>query len=293
MSHVLVMTSAGPLGVGAVEAARQILHAAAAETDAPRRLADEAAEIGFDGDPAAVVVAVRSALNGRPVDVNTVPAADRVKRLLICDMDSTIIPVECIDEIADFAGVKDRVSAITERAMRGELDFEGALRERVGLLKGLPVSALERTWTERIGLNPGAAEMVAGMKAAGALTALVSGGFTYFTERVGDAAGFERRQANVLLIEDEALTGETATPILGREAKQEALIALTAELGCGPEAAVAVGDGANDLAMIRAAGLGVAWRAKPAVAAEADARLDHSDLTAVLRLQGIAAPGFG
>lgn len=291
MSHILVLTSSGPVGAGEAEAARLALRAVAEPAPAPRRLAAGAVEIGFDGPRATALEAARAALAGRPVDVNAVAAEGRVKKLLICDMDSTVIPVECIDEIADFAGVKDRVAAITERAMRGELDFEEALRARVALLKGLPVSALERTWRERISLNPGAREMVAGMKAAGALTALVSGGFDYFTERVGDAAGFDRRQANRLAMAGGALTGEPAGPILGRAAKLEALMTLTAEIGCRPEDAVAIGDGANDLAMIRAAGLGVAWRAKPAVAVEADARLDHSDLTAVLHLQGLTAPG--
>jgi phosphoserine phosphatase len=230
-------------------------------------------------------------LGSAPIDANVVPAENRQKRLLISDMDSTIIPVECIDEIADFAGVKDRVSAITERAMQGELDFDGALRERVGLLKGLSVEALERTYVERISLNPGAGQLVAEMKQAGALTSLVSGGFTYFTERVAAAVGFDRHQANTLLIESDVLTGGVAEPILGREAKLIALQDLTAEIDATPNDAVAVGDGANDLAMIEAAGLGIAYRAKPAVAAKADARLDHSDLSAILRLQGIAELG--
>lgn len=292
MSHVLVLTSAGPLGVERIEAARQALSQTASDVTAPKRLAQDAAEIGFRGDAAIGVEAARAALGSAPIDANVVSATNRAKRLLISDMDSTIIPVECIDEIADFAGVKDRVSAITERAMLGELDFDGALRERVGLLKGLPVKALEMTYAERISLNPGAAEMVGRMKQAGALTALVSGGFTYFTERVAVDAGFERHQANTLLVADGALTGEVADPILGREAKLTALHDLTSEIGATPADAVAVGDGANDLAMIEAAGLGVAYRAKPAVAAQADARLDHSDLTAILYLQGFAAPGF-
>ena len=253
-----------------------------------RRLAAEAVEADIAGDAVEVLGKVREGLVGEAIDANIVPAANRRKRLLICDMDSTIIPVECIDEIADFAGVKDRVSDITERAMRGELDFEEALRERVGLLTGLSVDALAQTYVERISLNPGAAEMVAAMKAAGALTALVSGGFTYFTEKVAKDAGFERNQANTLLIADGKLTGAPGTPILGRAAKLAALREMTSEIGATPADAVAVGDGANDLDMIRAAGLGVAYRAKPAVAAEADARLDHSDLRAVLWLQGMA-----
>ncbi|MEM8752595.1 MAG: phosphoserine phosphatase SerB [Pseudomonadota bacterium] len=231
----------------------------------------------------------REALAEAPVDVNLVPALNREKRLLICDMDSTIIPVECIDEIAAHAGVGPRVAEITERAMRGELDFEAALKERVGLLAGLPEAALEEVYRTRVTLNPGAAEMVGAMAARGAMTALVSGGFEFFTQRVAAAAGFARHQANRLLVEGGALTGAPAEPILGREAKLDALRRLSAEIGARPEAAVAVGDGANDLAMIGAAGLGVAYRAKPAVAAAADARIDHADLTAVLRLQGIPA----
>lgn len=289
MSFFLVLTSAGPLDADRIEAARRVAASAGAAMLAPRRLSSNAAEIAFDGPAPAILVAVRAALGCAPIDTNVIPAANRVKRLLISDMDSTIIPVECIDEIADFAGVKDRVSAITERAMQGELDFDGALRERVGLLKGLPCAALERTYAERISLNPGAEQLVGEMKAAGALTALVSGGFTYFTEKIAAAAGFERHQANTLLIVDGVLTGEVADPILGREAKLTALQSLTAEIGVTPADAVAVGDGANDLAMIEAAGLGVAYRAKPAVAAKADARLDYSDLSAILRLQGIAS----
>lgn len=292
MDQVLVLTSAGPLGDERAEAARLAASRVAAVAPAPRRLAADCVDMPFDGPREAVLEAVRAALAGSPVDANVVPAAGRAKRLLICDMDSTIIPVECIDEIADFAGVKDRVAAITERAMRGELDFEEALRERVGLLKGLPEAVLQQVYDERVSLNPGAAEMVQAMNAGGALTALVSGGFTFFTDRVAAAAGFQRNQANTLLAADGALSGEPGTPILGKQAKLDALNRLVAEIGAALEDAVAVGDGANDLAMIGAAGLGVAYRAKAAVAAAADARLDHSDLTAVLRLQGIAAPGF-
>jgi len=291
LTHVLVLTSAGPLGADEIKLAQVALAAAATKAQATRRLADKAAEISFVGGVDAVLPAVRTALGSAPIDANVVPAENRQKRLLISDMDSTIIPVECIDEIADFAGVKDRVSAITERAMQGELDFDGALRERVGLLKGLSVEALERTYVERISLNPGAGQLVAEMKQAGALTSLVSGGFTYFTERVAAAVGFDRHQANTLLIESDVLTGGVAEPILGREAKLIALQDLTAEIDATPNDAVAVGDGANDLAMIEAAGLGIAYRAKPAVAAKADARLDHSDLSAILRLQGIAELG--
>ena len=291
MTSFLVLTAAGPLAGDMITAAHQAMPSSL-DVAAARRLAPEAAEFAFDGDAGAALAAVREALSGAAVDVNVSPAKNRIKRLLISDMDSTIIPVECIDEIADYAGVKDRVSAITERAMLGELDFDAALRERVGLLKDLPVDALEKTYAERISLNPGARELVAGMKQAGALTALISGGFTFFTERVAAAAGFDRHQANTLLHAGGRLAGKVGDPILGREAKLRALEELTSELGAAPDDAVAVGDGANDLAMIEAAGLGVAYRAKPAVAARADARLDHSDLSAILHLQGFAAPGF-
>lgn len=290
--HYLIITGGAPISDDVGAAAHLALMLAGISPEEPRRLAQDAIEIGFDGDPGAALGAARAQFAGAAVDCNIVAADNRRKKLLICDMDSTIIPVECIDEIADFAGVKPRVAEITERAMRGELDFEAALRERVGLLTGLPVAALQQTYDERISLNPGAAEMVAVMRAGGAFTALVSGGFTFFTEKVAADAGFEYNQANTLLIENGALTGVPGVPILGKQAKLDALNALCAKIGAKAGDAVAVGDGANDLAMINAAGLGVAYRAKPTVAAEADARLDHSDLTAVLRLQGIAAPGY-
>lgn len=287
--HFIVLSAAKSLSDDVTSVVHRAMVSVTRNALAPRVLAPECVEIGFSGEATTVLSAVRAALSATEVDANVVPAENRQKRLLICDMDSTIIPVECIDEIADFAGVKDRVSDITERAMRGELDFDAALRERVGLLTGLSVDALAQTYHERISLNPGAAEMVATMKAAGALTALVSGGFTYFTEKVAADAGFERNQANTLLIADGKLTGAPGVPILGRAAKLAALRAMTTEIGATPADAVAVGDGANDLDMIRAAGLGVAYRAKPAVAAEADARLDYSDLRAVLWLQGMSA----
>ena len=223
------------------------------------------------------------------IDVNRVPAAGRRKRMLIADMDSTIIGVECIDELADFAGLKAEVAAITEAAMRGELDFEAALIGRVALLKGLPATVLERCYAERVRLNPGARTLVRTMAAGGAETALVSGGFTYFSERVARDAGFGRTQANVLEIADGVLTGEVGRPILGREAKLAALQAFATESGLDAEEVLAVGDGANDADMVRAAGLGVAYHAKPALAAVANARLVHSDLTALLALQGIGA----
>lgn len=214
------------------------------------------------------------------------PAEGRRKRLLISDMDSTIIGQECLDELADFAGLKAEVSAITERAMRGELDFEGALTQRVAMLKGLELAALERCHAERVRLNKGARELVATMKAHGARTVLVSGGFRYFTSRVARMAGFDADRANTLLDDSSVLTGLVGQPILGREAKLAALQEEAAALHTTPDDAVALGDGANDLDMIRAAGLGIAYRAKPIVAAQTRARIDHTDLRAALLFQG-------
>jgi phosphoserine phosphatase len=224
------------------------------------------------------------------VDIIAQPAKIREKRLLIADMDSTIIGQECIDELADFAGLKAEISAITERAMRGELDFEAALTERVAMLRGLPVSALEETF--QITLNEGARALIATMKARGAETLLVSGGFTFFVERVARLAGFAEFQANELLIEGGALAGSVRMPILGRAAKEDALKSHAARLGVRLARTLAVGDGANDLAMIAAAGLGVAYRAKPKVAEAADASIRHADLTALLYAQGLTRADF-
>ena len=239
-----------------------------------------------------VRLAARDALGDAPVDLCVQPALHRKKRLLIADMDSTIIGCECLDELADFAGVKAEVSAITERAMRGEIGFEGALRERVGMLKGLPLAALQQCYVERVRLNAGARTLVTTMAAHGARCLLVSGGFEFFTSRVAKAAGFHADRANSLIEAGGALTGAVGEPILGREAKLAALNAEVAALGLDPAATLAVGDGANDLAMIGAAGLGVAYRAKPLVAAEADARVDHADLTALLYFQGYRVEQF-
>lgn len=223
------------------------------------------------------------------IDWSITPAANRRKRLLISDMDSTIIGQECLDELADFAGLKAEVSAITERAMRGELDFEAALTARVAMLKGLNLQALEDCYTGRVTLNPGARALTATMTANGARCVLVSGGFTYFTSRVAKAAGFHDDRANLLLDDGASLTGDVARPILGREAKLTALLEETSALGLTAADALAIGDGANDLAMIRAAGLGVAYKAKPIVASETEARIEHTDLTAVLFFQGYKA----
>jgi len=234
----------------------------------------------------------RLAEKGHPVDTAVLPASSGRKRLLISDMDSTIIGQECLDELADFAGLKAEVSAITERAMRGELDFEGALTTRVAMLKGLGLDALEHAYAERITLNPGAKTLVETMKADGAETVLVSGGFTYFTSRVAAAAGFHTHRGKTLIDDGKALTGELGRPILGREAKLAALDEFAAAKGIRRDDVIAMGDGANDLAMIKASGLGVAYHAKPVVAAEAHAAIEHTDLRAALFFQGYEAKEF-
>ena len=236
--------------------------------------------------------AVDQALSGQPIDFCLQPWDGREKGLLIADMDSTIIGCECIDELADFAGVKAEVSVITERAMRGELDFEAALRERVAMLKGLPLSVLQQAYDERVQLNAGARTLVRTMRANGARAFLVSGGFTFFTSRVAEAAGFNANRANHLDEAEGLLAGTVRDPILGREAKLQALKEEAGLAGLDLSATLAVGDGANDLAMIGAAGLGVAYRAKPVVAAQAAARVDVADLTALLYFQGYRQADF-
>jgi phosphoserine phosphatase len=255
-------------------------------------LGPDAVEIAVEGEQADLYAAAKVATDGLPVDFAVTSSKNRRKRLLIADMDSTIINVECLDELADFAGVKDKVSEITERAMRGELAFEGALRERVGMLTGLSVDALQSCYDDRVRLNPGAKTLVETMAANGARCALVSGGFTFFTSRVAQAAGFHLNRANTLIEEGGKLTGQVGDPILGKEAKLAALREETSLLGLTPADALAVGDGANDLAMIEVAGLGVAYRAKPIVAAQAHAKVDHADLTALLYFQGYKASEF-
>jgi len=233
-------------------------------------------------------------LHGLPVDINLIPdeGPARRKKLLIADMDSTIIEQECIDEIADFAGVRDEVSAVTERAMRGELDFAEALNTRVALLKGLQEAILDDIIKDHITIMPGARTLVQTMKAHGAGAALVSGGFTYFTKRIAERVGFDSNQANTLEISDGTLTGKVIPPILGRDAKREPLISKTQEHMISTNDAMAVGDGANDLSMIGKAGLGVAYRAKPIVAAEAKAAITHGNLKALLYLQGYQRDEF-
>jgi phosphoserine phosphatase len=241
---------------------------------------------------ASVEAALASVVTDAPVDIVVQPAARRKKRLLIADMDSTIIGQECIDELADFAGLKAEISAITERAMRGELDFDAALKERVGMLKGLPERILDECFRSRISLNRGAQTLIATMNKSGATTVLVSGGFTYFVSRVAALAGFQHYQANELLVANGALTGEVRQPILGRAAKEAALRQFAKQTGTPLGATIAVGDGANDLDMLGAAGLGVAYRAKPKVAEVADVSIRYADLTALLFAQGFSSKDF-
>lgn len=226
------------------------------------------------------------------IDLNIQTTEGRRKRMLLADMDSTMIGQECIDELAEEAGVGERVKDITARAMNGELDFEGALTERVALLKGLPESVIGKVLAERITLAPGGMELVATMRAGGGHAVLVSGGFTAFTGSVAGKLGFDENRANTLLVENGILTGKVAHPILGRQAKVTALEEITARLGLNEAEVIAVGDGANDLGMLHRAGTGVALHAKPSVAAECDIRINHGDLTALLYLQGYAKESF-
>ncbi|AEV38731.1 protein containing Phosphoserine phosphatase SerB // Haloacid dehalogenase-like hydrolase [Pseudovibrio sp. FO-BEG1] len=235
---------------------------------------------------------IRTNLADAPVDVFIQPQSGRRKKLLIADMDSTMIQQECIDELAAELGLKEKISDITERAMRGEIEFEPALRERVALLKGLGTEVIGKTIENRITLTPGGRELVQTMKANGGYAALVSGGFTSFTRKIADVIGFDENKANTLLEVDGKLSGEVAEPILGKQAKLDRLNELTEDKNIALEDAIAVGDGANDLAMICAAGLGVAFHAKPKVAAEARAMINHGDLTALLYLQGYSYDEF-
>jgi phosphoserine phosphatase len=243
-------------------------------------------------DDKAIAQRLRAALAGLPIDVVVQPLAGRRKRLFVADMDSTMIGQECIDELADYVGLKAHVATITERAMRGEIAFEPALRERVALLKGLPVAVVEEVIEKRITLTPGGRALVATMRRNGGTTCLVSGGFTLFTGRIARMIGFDESRGNTLIVEDGKLAGRVEEPVLGREAKLATLIELRERLKLAPSDTLAAGDGANDLAMIEAAGLGVAYHAKPKVADAAHARIDHGDLTALLYLQGYARADF-
>ncbi len=240
----------------------------------------------------AAETSLRTVLGSAPIDLVIQDAETRRKKLLVADMDSTMIAQECIDELAAEVGLKDQVAAITAQAMNGEIDFEPALRARVALLKGLPISVVDEVIARRITLTPGGPQLIATMKAKGFYTALVSGGFTVFTSRIGATLGFNEDRANVLLEDNGVLTGFVAEPILGRQAKVDALTEIAATLGISTEDAIAVGDGANDLGMLELAGSGVALHAKPAVAAEAKMRIDHADLTALLYIQGYRKTDF-
>jgi phosphoserine phosphatase len=308
MTHVATLVGAP----GAQSLTPEILAAAAIRLPGAREPvmlgANEAADIPFapgaahgnhaDGTFAdagycrAAISVLRLGLSDAPVDIFVQPVEGRRKKLLLADMDSTMIGQECIDELADFVGLKEKVSAITERAMRGEIAFEPALRERVALLAGLDAGVVDQAIAERITLTPGGRTLVQTMRAHGAYTALVSGGFTVFTSRVGEAIGFHENRANTLLIEDGRFAGAVVEPILGKAAKLATLQELTAAHELAPQETLAIGDGANDLAMIEAAGLGVAYHAKPAVASAAQARVDHGDLTALLYAQGFFAHEF-
>jgi phosphoserine phosphatase len=261
----------------------------------------EACEIGFevdDGDnelglPGILAENIREEVIGnRRIDIAVVPDEHRRKKLLVADMESTIIEQECLDELADYVGLRARISDITARAMRGELEFETAVKERVELLKGLDAGVLDKLYAERVTVARGAEALVRTMSKHGAWCALVSGGFTFFTERVAKRLGFHEHQANTLEIKDGRITGRVTEPILGREAKLAALERLAAARAVQAEETMAVGDGANDLAMIKAAGLGIAYHAKPLVAAEAGAVIQYGDLTALLYLQGYRREEF-
>jgi phosphoserine phosphatase len=275
----------------AIEAARAVLPS---PEQADWLFEGVAADICFSStdDIRTISDRLRAALSDLRVDVVVQPVLDRRKKLLLADMDSTMIGQECIDELADFAGLKAHVAAITERAMRGEIAFEPALRERVALLKDLPITVVDEVLKNRITLTPGGVELVRTMRANGAYTCLVSGGFTLFTRQVAEWIGFQENRANTLLTNDGRLTGAVAEPILGRDAKLATLVDLRESFDLDNLDTMVIGDGANDLAMIEQAGLGVAYHAKPAVAAAAGARIDHGDLTALLYAQGYKRSEF-
>ena len=290
MSHVLTLVAPpGALSHALVARVRYAL-AALGTVGAPDWLAaDEAADIPFGGaDPGAATAAIRTALQNEPVDAIATAAVGRRKRLLVADMDSTVVTTETLDELADHAGIKEAIAAITRRSMNGELDFAAALRERVAMLRGLPVSALAATYARTVP-SPGARALARTMAANGAVTAIASGGFTYFTARIAEECGFALHVANVLLTEGDVLAGTVAEPIFDANGKLATLRDLASRHGLPLSAALAVGDGANDLPMLGAAGLGVAYRAKPVVAAAARARVDHADLRALLFAQGYRA----
>jgi phosphoserine phosphatase len=288
----LICNHADPaLDATIVDGARAVLPS----PGAARWLFDEVAvDIPFEGsnDIRGIENRLRAARGDLPIDIVVQPQALRRKKLFLADMDSTMIGQECIDELADYAGLKAHVAGITERAMRGDIEFEPALRERVALLKGLPVSVVDEVLKQRITPTPGGRELVMTMRAYGAYTCLISGGFTLFTTAVAEMIGFQENRANELTVEDGKLSGKVAEPILGRAAKLATLVELRESFDLDEIDTLVTGDGANDLGMIEAAGLGVAYHAKPAVAAAAAARIDHGDLTALLYMQGYRRDEF-
>jgi phosphoserine phosphatase len=294
MSSVLVATliadpAKEPLSEAILDRAAQALNGVER-----RRWLDEgvAADLVFTGNLKAKRAAVEEPLAGEWVDVIVQPLAHRRKRLLVADMDSTLIGQECVDELADFAGVGDRVAAVTDRAMRGDIAFAPALRERVALLAGLPETVIQDVLKDRITLNRGARTLVQTMRANGAYVAIVSGGFRQFTGAIRQRLGADEDRANTFIIEGGVLTGKVIEPILGEGAKLSALKEIAAALGLTLDDTLAVGDGSNDLPMLQAAGLGIAYRAKPKVAAGGGARVEHADLTALLYAQGFARKDF-
>jgi phosphoserine phosphatase len=296
MTHVATLISdpARPaLETRLVESMAQILPGAQTPLWLEERIA---ADIPFtpqsEAEARHLAAGLRETSATLPIDVIIQAAAGRRKKLLIADMDSTIIAQECVDELADFVGLREHVAKITERAMRGEIEFVPALRERVALLAGLSVDVIDEILAERITFTSGAEALVATMRAHGATTALVSGGFTQFTFPLAERLRFDTNEANHLIVEDGRLTGEIAEPVQGEAGKRNALVRLRTELGLAPSETLAVGDGANDMAMLAEAGLGVAFHAKAAVAAAALARIDHADLTALLYAQGYRREEF-
>jgi phosphoserine phosphatase len=291
-SHIATLIAPpGRLDAAGLERARAALPRAAE----PRWLSQgEAADIPFSADEGLDQRDLAERLRGLipGVDVVVQPSANRRKKLFLADMDSTMIGQECIDELADFAGLKAHVAAITERAMRGEIEFEPALRERVALLKGLPVKVIDEVIDKHITLTPGGRTLVATMRANGAHTCMVSGGFTLFTDRIAAMVGFDETRANTLVLDGDALAGRVAEPIFGRDAKRATLIELRTRLKLAKDDTLATGDGANDLDMIVEAGLGIAFHAKPKLAQAAAARIDYGDLTALLYAQGYRKEEF-
>jgi len=284
---IATLIAAAKLSGGDISEALARVAQSGAEPGAHRWIEpDIACDLPFAGDPVAVRAALENAFPG--VDAIVQAEAARRRKLLIADMDSTMITIECIDELADYAGIKAEVAIVTERAMRGELDFEGALDARVALLKDLDAAMIDRCREERVRVMPGAKALVRTMRANGADSYLVSGGFTVFADAVAADIGFTRALSNTLDIEGGRLLGTVSRPIVGAQTKRDTLLAEAAAHGLDPSDCLAVGDGANDIPMIEAAGLGVAYHAKPKTAAAAGARIDHNDLTALLYAQGYA-----